>query len=523
TSFISYARDIEVSYYIFDERLQPAEPVFAQFADGEIVPNRITADGKYVLAITPNENPGTQPSGAYIAPRYQGLYAVDGNVELADVGSSKMFGDHFFADWLSLWDPETQMTVDRFSFNELVGRIDCMPYGNCALDGYNHGYYLAQVNDKALLYVTGTNAIVLPIEYQRVDDLLTVGEPLFSMPRGDYEKTYITPDASAILAADADSLEWISVSSGNTREFDLTPYLGEDSRLEVVIREEDVFLQTEGHLLRVSLPEMTLLDSITVDNPITEQYLYGSPYFDQRLVVQGDTVAALFDDVVLVWQENGIAEYSIGEFGMTLYPIDNGWIIHHLSAGVWENTLIHCDLLLTDCQKISLDRSIYAVFSDNRILTGSQIFDDEDTIPPQLWRIEGGELVSLAPLLDLPDARFNPVEIHGDTVLVDGPDVWDTDYAHVYQVWSLSENRRLSRQMLADDGYGGRIQWHWLDNYFVMSNGGWVTFVHLPDGRFRYWRMRDFSYPDDAVQSIQISEQHLLVVTEAELTLYPFR
>jgi hypothetical protein len=108
-------------------------------------------------------------------------------------------------------------------------------------------------------------------------------------------------------------------------------------------------------------------------------------------------------------------------------------------------------------------------------------------------------------------------------VLVDGPDVWNTDYVNVYQVWSISESSRLSRQMLADDGYGGGINWQWIDDYLVMSNGGWVTFVHLPDGRFRYWRMPDFTYPDDAIQNIQVDGQGLLVVTESEITLYSLR
>ncbi|MCI0712488.1 MAG: hypothetical protein L0154_20195 [Chloroflexi bacterium] len=499
-SMVEAQDNFQTTYYTFDNGLIPAQSLFPQLPSDRHVPLSISPDGQFMLVGSPFSEGETPEFGA---TRCYGVWRMDGNEELRRLdGNSRpfWFNDHELAQGMQLLDTTSPLTLDEFAFEDYS--IDPAD----ALFSFHGGANLVQISPDGsqLLFQTSWAALVMTTEMQRVDDLATVGTEVYRLERPEFEQLYASPYDSSIVIRNSDTLTRIDLTSGETVTFDASPYRHGDDPVDVLVREQDMFVLADSALLRLQLSDFTILEEIAVDDraALISPWAFGI-YAHEGVVANGDLVGALFENTLLVWdEETGIIESEIGDRGIQLHAAPDGWLVYQYFFEEQEHFTVFCDLMLTACETHEIDQQLLAFDSESLIVTGDIFL--RQTTEPSYWLLSDG-LEETAPLFDIP-ASYRIESFNGDYVMVDSHTSLVEDLRN--DVWSRSENRRI------EPFYG---EWRWLgEAYLVYLEDGTFTFLQLLDGRFRRWR------PDVKAVNFEIlaGGTQLLVVSEDEFVLY---
>lgn len=490
----SYNSDdtIGTTYYTYDAEngLQPTDSIFPNLPAGS-VPTSISPDGQYMRVLTPTG----ESSGGNAPSRYSYIWEIDGEQPISPYGSSGAagwFGDHFFVDSVRLFTADSPAPLDWLR----------QPF---QLYHTHEGSIFRQVSEDGtrVLFINSGRGMILPIEYQRVDDLLQVDEVAFSMERGDLEYIRLSVDGQRILAIDGDQLMGWNLASDQTDSLDISPYLGEESVIEMLVRSDDAFLQIDNVLLRINLADFSILDEISVDDTLTDFPVWAFLHQDKPSIAQnGETVAALFDNTTVLWM-NGEYHQIYNRGGVRIYPRSDGWAI--LDVVIVENDyqehMTFCNMTLTDCDTHDIDDTFATFYGENGIVEGNaNLFLIGDSIQASYWDI-GESITPTDPFIALPENHV-PADFHNGYAIVSTPFI-DYDTSHKYQIWSVADGT-------TDPRFAFEGRWRWWGDYVLYTDARLLTIVHYPDGRYTRWRV------DSERFTIQLSEDgsRLLIIGE---------
>lgn len=492
----SYGDSIAPTSYTFDMEngITETESPFPNLPDSA-VPVSISPDGQYIRTLTRYDD---HSSGGNIPLRGYDIWEIEGDAPLYSIGITYpplWFGDHFIAqsptaEIATLSSASTGTLLDSFSIYEMRGRQE-LPYDNLYdhLGSHPEINHLRQISDDGtrFLHVSGSSAIVLPIEYQAIDGLLTVQDNFFSVERGEnqsFQSIYrLSVDGKSVVHFNPNLGEltvW-NVDSGESNVLDIRPFLTENSVFDVAIRNSDLFLQIDNTLRRLTLPDLIVRDELVIDDRLTFSEAWAIVVQNTPSIqVNDNIVAALFDHTTAVWYEGAFSTVDIG--GERLYPLATGWMIYDVDYSLDPDLheITRCDFLLLNCTVDTFEGPLAAIIDDDYIVSGNSLLAFQDDFDAPTYWAMGETITQIDPIFDLPPTnQYMPASFHRDYAIIAAPS-YDFDASRHYEIWSTQEAHRLSRIIFRGD-------WVWHDDYLIAANERQLTFFHLLDGRFTRW------------------------------------
>lgn len=498
------------------EGLVETESPFPFLPSDGYIPMSISPDGDYLQVLTPN--PGAQPNG--FAPlRTQKVWSINAEQEGADIGWGKAFwfDEHHYAQDLNLYSATSRVRLDEIPIAQVQGY-----------------YFHHEVNDivefspdgSLMLYNTGGAAVVFPIDYQLTDDLMTIGTTQWQLTRDGLSNINLTPNGEYVIARDGDILRSWHLADNTQQELDISAYLDPEANpksIEVIIRNEDVFLKAGHSLVRIQLVDLTILDVFTAES--SAQYYEPFNWLlpsGAGLVSNGNYMAVVFAETVLIWHDdNTITHHDLS--AKIIVPRSDGWWIYTKSYP--DDPTIQdfytCDFELADCHGFDFAEPIAVFREDTQFVSGLRFIDLlGETYVSAYWSInpEQSTIEEIDSFIDFPaptefveETTFTPVGFYDDYMLVATFNRYDNQPRHI-QIWSLETGELVNSRGFTGD-------WVGVGDYLLFTRQNMLTILHLTDERYTRWQT------ENLILDIQLSadEQSLLIIDEEMVSLVSLR
>ncbi len=495
----------------FETGLVEVDAPFSFLPDNDHIPVSISADGKFLSVLTPDPDADPQP---FVPERYWTIWDVASEkpVHRRSLRSAYWFGDHFFADELSLYSTESSTRLDELSKTILE---------NLNFHHEVDGIQQISQDGTRMLYNTGGAAVVFTIEYQDITGLKRVTETQWSHSPENLNNIQLSTTGDYLVAREGHQLKRWQVGEDEPLALDLNEYFipeSEDDDFALLVRPEDAFVQVGHHLLRIDLAEFAVVETYTVESVTDYQnpFTYLLPT-DEILIAHGDYIAALFTEDLLVWRADGTT-FQTKITGRVLLSTPTSWIVFqgYRDPELDQSTFYRCDFELMDCQGYDLEnRPISVFYGDNQFATGDRFVQMYgDMFEASSWQINDGTQSAerTEDWLNFPDDdyEYTTVGFYEDYALVLAPNPYPdyNDPPRHYQIWSMATRELVTHRTFIGSwvGYG---------DYLLFSSDRLLTIFNLTDGRYTRWQ----STSD--ILDLQISDngQTLLVISAESIEI----